>query len=347
MKTTPLIRCALAALLVSAFPNIRARAHDVAAEMADTAKNFLAALTPEQQAKAVYDFKDDERYDWHFIPKPRKGLPVKEMTSEQRVLAYALVSTGLSHRGYFKATTIMSLEQILHDMEAKNPKAERNPELYFITIFGKPGPTGTWGWRVEGHHVSQNFAVADGKIVGETPSFFGTNPAEVREGPRAGLRVLAVEQDLGRQLVKSLDDEQKKTAIISAEAPKDVTTTNLRKVNRETPAGVAYSKMNAEQKAVLVRLIKEFLGNHRPELADADWAAIEKDGLDNVHFAWAGAVEPGQGHYYRVQGQRFLLEFDNTQNDANHIHTVWRDYDNDWGEDLLKKHYEQTPHAAK
>src|SRR5712691_5246526 len=200
-----------------------ALAHSPAEEMAEAANNFLAALGPEQRAKAVFEFKDTQRFDWHFVPKARKGLPLKEMNSPQRLLAHALLSTGLSQRGYMKATTIMSLEQILYDLEDKAP--HRDADLYYITLFGQPGKE-AWGWRVEGHHLSLNFAVEADQVLSVTPSFFGANPAEVQTGPRKGLRALAQEEDLARQLVKSLDAGQRETAIIATDAPRDVITGN-------------------------------------------------------------------------------------------------------------------------
>ena len=338
---------ALLAIAIAAFiPAPPLRAHEVAAEMSGAAIHFLEALTPDQKAKATYDFKDEQRYDWHFIPRPRKGLPFKELAPEQRPLAHALIASGLSHRGYLKAMTIMSLERVLFDLEGVNRKNEREPDLYFITIFGKPGASGTWGWRLEGHHLSLNFAIADGRLVGETPSFFGSNPGEVREGPRAGLRVLGTEEDLGRKLVKSLDETQRKIAIIAAEAPKEVASSNLRKVTPGAPSGVGYGSLNKAQREMLVQVIREFIARHRAELAEEAWGKIVKDGLEKISFAWAGGIEPGQAHYYRVQGPSFLLEYDNTQNNANHVHTVWRDFGNDFGDDLLKQHYEQS-HPAK
>ena len=332
----------LALALAALIPAPHLRAHEVAAEMSGAATQFLEALTPEQKAKATYDFKDEQRYDWHFIPRPRKGLPLKELAPEQRPLAHALLASGLSHRGYLKAMTIMSLERVLFDLEGVNRKNERDPDLYFITIFGKPGTSGAWGWRLEGHHLSLNFAIADGRLIGETPSFFGSNPGEVREGPRAGLRLLAAEEDLGHQLVKSLDEAQKKIAIIAAEAPKEIASSNLRKATPGEPAGVGYGSLGKPQQAMLVQVIREFIARHRAELADEAWGKIVKEGLEKISFAWAGGIEPGQGHYYRVQGPSFLLEYDNTQNNANHVHTVWRDFGNDFGDDLLKKHYEQS-----
>jgi len=310
--------------------------------MADAANYFLASLTPEQKSKATYEFKDEERFDWHFIPKARKGLPFKEMTPPQRLLAHALLNTGLSHRGYMKATTIMSLEQILYEVENKSPT--RDADLYFVTVFGTPG-SANWGWRVEGHHLSLNFALNAEQLLAVTPLFFGSNPAEIKSGPRKGLRVLGGEEDLGRTLVNALDDSQRKVAVITNTAPRDIITGNSRKAKALEPMGIEASKLNADQKQMLVTVLREYLFRSRPEIAEIALKAIQDAGPDKLHFAWAGGVHPGQGHYYRVQGPTFLLEYDNTQDGANHVHSVWRDLQNDFGEDLLRQHYDQVPHA--
>jgi hypothetical protein len=315
--------------------------HPPEEEMAESANNFLAALTPPQKAKAFYDFKDGERFDWHFIPKERKGLPFKEMTPPQRLLGHALLSSGLSQRGYMTATTIMSLEQILYDLENQSPN--RDAELYFVTIFGQPG-SASWGWRVEGHHLSLNFTVADDQVLSVTPSFFGANPVQIPSGPRKGQRTLGVEEDLGRKLVKSLNDEQRGSAIITNVAPRDIITGADRKARFLEPVGIAAANLTPPQQELLLSLIKEYVFRYRAEIADAELKAIQDAGQQKLHFAWAGGLEPGQGHYYRIQGPTFLFEFDNTQDKANHIHSVWRDLKNDFGEDLLRKHYDQTPH---
>lgn len=313
--------------------------------MRQAATNFLAALPDPQRVRVAFPFDSDQRTDWHFIPKERKGLPFKDMSPEQRQLGEALLSSGLGQRGFLKAVTIMSLDQILRDLENNN--AKRDPELYYITIFGTPSPTAPWGWSVEGHHLSVNLTVAGDGAVSSTPAFFGTNPAEVREGPRKGLRVLAQEEDLGRELVKSLDDVQRQAAIFSVDAPKDVITGNSRKVTLvDAPAGIAVGRLNDAQRLTLRKLIEEYLHRHRADLANEEWKKIEAAGLDRIHFGWAGGVEPGQGHYYRIHGPTFLIEYDNTQNNANHVHTVWRDLQNDFGEDLLRRHHEQHPHPA-
>jgi len=320
---------------------LAARAHSPAEEMIGAATNLLAALTPEQRAKAVFEFKNDERFDWHFIPKPRKGLPLKEMSPSQRPLAHALLASGLSQRGFAKAETIMSLEQILYDLEDKSPR--RDAELYYFTIFGTPGKD-PWGWRVEGHHLSLNFSLAGDQVLAVTPSFFGTNPARIPSGPRKGLRVLASEEDLAYELIKSLDAEQRKVALLPTEAPREVITGNARKAKSLEPLGISAAQLTSPQKEVLRNLLKEYVFRYRSEIAESDLKKITDAGDDKIQFAWAGETEPGKGHYYRIQGPTFLMEFDNTQDNANHIHTVWRDLKNDFGEDLLRAHYDNVPH---
>jgi hypothetical protein len=338
----PLLFCGIRTVLLASLVLTGANlAGSPAGEMAQAGKNFFAALTPEQKSKAIFGFKDDERQDWHFIPKPRKGLPLKEMTAPQRALAQALLASGLSQRGFAKAETIMSLEQILYDLESKSPT--RDGELYFVTIFGQPGAD-AWGWRVEGHHLSLNFVVENEKVLAMSPAFFGANPAEILSGPRKGLRTLAVEEDIARALVKSLDAEQRKAAVIATDAPRDIITGASRKVKALEPAGIAAAQMNAAQKQQLNELLKEYAFRYRTETAEEVLKKIQNAGEEKLHFAWAGGLEPGEGHYYRIQSPDFIIEYDNTQDHANHIHSVWRDIANDFGEDLLRAHYDQVPH---
>lgn len=312
--------------------------------MAAAANKFLESLTPEQRAKATFDFKNNERSNWFFIPKVRQGLTIKGMTQPQRALAHTLLRSGLSAQGYDKATNIMGLEPVLKELEGASGAMVRDWELYYFSIFGKPEATGTWGWRVEGHHLSANFTIVKGELFAGTPSFLGSNPAEVRQGPRKGFRVLADDEDLGRALIKALNEEQRKTAIYDATAPKDVITGNKPKVTPLDTAGLAAAKMTKEQLSQLASLVKVYVNRLRGEVAETDLKKIEKAGWERVYFAWAGGLEKGDPHYYRVQGPTFLIEYDNTQNNANHIHAVWRDFDNDFGEDLLRKHYQEVPH---
>lgn len=339
MKASSL--CAL--LLSLTLPLVPLRAHDAGEEMTQAARQLLAALTPEQQARATFEFADAERVNWHFIPRVRKGLPMKEMTPEQRLLTHALLASGLSHRGYGKAVSIMSLEAILAILEKDRAGGPvRDPELYFVSIFGQPGTKAPWGWRLEGHHLALNFTLADGTSTPTvTPSFFGTNPGEVRTGPRAGTRILGVEEDLGRELVKSLDETQRKTAVILAEAPKEIFN-DPKRVDPTKPEGLPHPQLTKPQQTLLARLIKEYLQRHRPDIAAEEWARLEKAGLDTLQFAWAGGLEPGQPHYYRVQSATFVLEYDNTQNDANHVHSIWRNFGRDFGADALGRHVAES-----
>jgi hypothetical protein len=324
-----------ALLLTSAYTRIHS-----ASVMTDAAKALLASLTPQQRAQATFQFQDDERLDWHYIPKPRKGLALRDMTSEQKQLAHALLAAGLSQQGYIKAVSIMSLDEVLKLLEGgKGP--QRDPEGYFFTVFGEPSASGTWGYRVEGHHLSQNFTIVNGKVQG-APSFFGTNPAQILEGQRKGLRVLAREEELGRQLVKSLSADQLKTAVISKDAPKEILTEASRKAALSgQPSGLVASRMNASQRAIFQSLLDEYCENMTDQIDQTREEQIKKAG-DNIYFAWAGGAEPGEGHYYRIQTASFLVEFDDTQDHANHIHSVWRDFNGDFGEDLLKEHYQSS-----
>ena len=313
--------------------------------MTETANRFLAALSSEQRAKATFQFSDDERMNWHFIPKERKGLTLREMSPYQRHLASALLAAGLSQTGYIKAVTIMSLEDVLKALE--NDSGERrNPEKYHFTVFDTPSDTGTWGWRVEGHHLSQNYTVANGQAV-DGPSFFGSNPAEVRQGPRKGLRTLADEDDLGFEVIHALNEPQQKIAIVDPKAYSDILTAASRKAALQgQPSGLPAAKMNARQFDALRALAELYAYNLPDDLAERRMDQINKAGR-NVYFAWAGGIKPGDPHYYRVQTPSFLIELDDTQDNANHIHSVWRDFSGDFGGDLLKAHYESSHQDEK
>lgn len=315
--------------------------------MADAASGFLSTLSKEQKAKAVYETTDPERGNWHFIPKPfegegmRGGLPLKEMRPDQKHLAYALLGTGLSHRGYLTALQIMSLEHVLWELENKD---HRDTEMYYFSIFGKPGSE-AWGWRVEGHHLSMNFTIADGEVVAVTPSFFASNPGKILEGPRKGLRVLAAEEDVARSLVKSLSEEQRAKAVVADKAPKEILTEANSTAESLGDAGIGVKDLDKEQKKALKQLIRVYLNRVRPDVAKAEMNAIQEAGMDKVVFAWAGGFEMGEPHYYRVQGPAFLLEYANTQNNAYHVHAVWRDFDGDFGRDVLRDHYKEQHKA--
>ena len=326
-------------LLASSAP---VRAHEVAEQMAAAANDFLASLEPAQREKCTFALDDEERTNWHYVPVPRKGLSLREMEPDQRLLAHGLLSTGLSHTGYLKAVQIMSLEQILFELENQDPK--RDPQYYLVWIFGKPSAEGTWGWRFEGHHMSLNFTIVKGKLISETPAFWASNPGEVpQDRPRAGLRVLAGEEDLARELVKSLDDAQKAQALIADTAPKDILTKDLPKVDPLADEGIAYSALKPDQQTKLWAVIDEYLGNHRDELAAEERERVKSE-QDAIKFGWAGGLEFGEGHYYFIQGKTFLLEYCNIQNGAMHPHAAWRNFGEDFGIDLLRRHL-QAAHA--
>jgi hypothetical protein len=336
--------------------------------MASAATKFLASLTPEERQKATFAFDSGERTHWHFIPTgpppmfPRNGLTIKEMTGEQRKLAHELLKAGLSQRGYLTATSIMDLESVLGVLEAaersaapppapgappRNAPIVRDPERYFFSVFGTPssGPgKDPWGWRVEGHHVSLHFTVVNGSLVADTPSFFGSNPAEVREGPTKGLRILGAEEDGARALLMALDAPQREKAVIAKAAPGDMLTMANVDIQPLSPAGLTAEAMTLPQRDLLMKLIDVYTGYMAPDLAAARQARLKTAGVEKIGFAWAGEIEKGKKHYYRIQGPTFLVEYDNTQNDGNHIHSVWRDFNGDFGRDLLREHLRSLPH---
>jgi hypothetical protein len=341
--------------------------------MQRTASTFLAALTPEQRARALCPFDDDERFVWHFTPVPRRGIPLKDLTPAQRLLAQALIASGYSPDGAAKAMTIMSLEEVLLAQERERAErairgiaASRNmavgelllregheavwghvrhPDLYFLTIFGEPAPDRTWGWRLEGHHVSLNVTLPAGRLGATTPCFFGANPAEVRRGPRAGLRALAAEESLGRALLDSLDERQRARAVIDPQAPDDILTFNQRRAEPLGDAGLPAADLSPAQLDRLRALVEAYAAAMPREVADHRMDALARTDPADLRFAWAGGALPGERHYYRIQAPAFLIEYDNTQDDANHIHTVWRDFAGDWGLDLLGAHL-SAAHAS-
>ena len=289
------------------------------------------------------DFADhEERTNWHYIPRARRGLSLKDMDAQQRSRAQKLLASGLGVAAAATAKTITELEPILGALEGSRGKFSRDAELYFVSIFGEIGGE-RWGWRFEGHHLSVNYTLIDNRWISSTPLFFGANPAQVLHGEREGLRALAVEEDQARELLYDLDGEQRRQAIISAEAPADILTRNSDYVRGEVqPEGLSAGDMNESQQQALRRLVEVYVQRLPEQLAAAEMANLESMDSAVTHFAWAGGCERRQPHYYRVQGPVFLAEYDNTQNDANHIHAVWRNLINDFGEDLLKTHYQQS-----
>ena len=350
MSRLTTLRLAVAAILITIFTGGAIIASQKsAATMAKAATGFLDSLTPEQTARAAFAFESDERLRWHFIPNemfPRKGLMIKDMNETQRRLAHDLLRSGLSARGYVKVTSIMELEDILKVIETGG-KFARNKEEYLFSIFGTPGATGRWGWRVEGHHISLRFAVADGAMsanLASSPMFLGTNPAEVQEGEKKGLRVLADEEDAARALVMALPAELQKQAIANAVAPGDNLTINKNDIAPLPNQGVLYAAMPAKQQALLMQLIEVYTSTMEADIATERLAKIKAAGPGKIRFAWLGETDKGKKHYYSVQGPTFLIEYDNTQNNGNHIHSVWRDFNGDFGRDILREHLKEIVH---
>jgi hypothetical protein len=323
-----------------------ARMPETARRISDAAARFLGSLSPEQKAKANLPFEGTERYEWSYVPIHRNGLALMEMTGPQVDLALALMDAALSGRGAHQAREIMKLESTLYEWEHiqrfVNPW-NRDVERYYFTVHGDPGGGKPWGFRVGGHHIGIHVTVANGELVSAMPHFFGANPAEVRHGPDRGKRVLAAEEDLARQLLGTLDPSRKGKAVVSPEAPRDILTRNERVARQDlAPRGLAVRDMTDTQRSKLVALVRNYTDRAADDISPKLWRRIESAGLDDVTFGWQGPEEKGKGHYYAVQGPTFLIEYDNTQNGANHIHSVIRDFDHDWGEDLLAAHYRQS-----
>jgi hypothetical protein len=317
-----------------------------ASNMATAANRFLESLTAAQRTEATFALQSDELEKFHFIPTemfPRNGVTIGDMTDEQRARAHDLLSAGLSQRGYLTATTVMSLEGVLRDLE-DGGRFERNPELYFFSVFGTPGMRGAWAWRVEGHHMSLHFTVVDGSAVASSPYFFGSNPAQVRTGPKAGLRALREREEAARALVLALDGSQRSAAIVAEEAPNDIITGADLTIDPLSPVGVKASALNADQRALLLDIIDSYTSIMADDIAAERMAEIRDAGLDDIGFAWAGGTARGAQHYYRVQGPTFLIEYDSTQGGGNHVHSVWRNFTNDFGRDLLREHLRAADH---
>jgi hypothetical protein len=370
--------------------------------MAEAAANLLGSLDQWQRALAAWSFADsEERHRWFYTPTDHGGLPLSAMGPAQQRLTHRLLATGLSHAGYVTVATIIGLENVLDHLEGWTAgfarERGRDPGLYFVRVFGDPAGSDPWSWRFGGHHVSVNHTIIDGEVAGSTPAFLGADPAS---SPLLGphpLRPLAGAEDLGRELVRSLDEAQLAQALLTPVAPTDLVSANrprygqgegdlplplsevwrtpftgelgerIRQVQRQAdreagitpehldavrlgpqPRGLPATRLRTDQRDLLRALLDVYIGRVPDGVADDERAKYADDaGLDELHFAWAGSREPGEGHYYRVQGPRLLAEYDNTQRGANHVHTVWRDPCRDFGDDPLRAHYAQRhPHGA-
>jgi len=328
--------------------------------MVEAATHLLRVLDRPRRQAIQLAFEDQERFRWNYRPDGLEwegrtvwhdGLRLVNMTLDQQRAALSLLDTGLSARGAQRARAIMSLERNLRETERVSGKlvqhAVRDPELYAFAVFGEPGGSAPWSWRAGGHHLGLHFTIVDGDRIAPTPLFFGAHPAEVRHGPDRGRRTLPEEEDMARELLRALDVSQRARAVFSATAPEDIFTDAYRNANPAAiPRGLPFCAMSGDPRERLVRLVRLYVNRASDEIASAEWRKIEAAGLDAITFAWAGPEAPGAGYYYAIKGPTFAIEYDNTQDGANHIHSVWRNFTGDWGEDVLAHHYRESHRTA-
>jgi hypothetical protein len=301
---------------------------------------FLNALDDEQKEQVLLTLDDASREKWHYFPAsmwPRPGITLGALDDHQRALFNVLLQHSLSASGYHKTQRIIELEMVLRELGGD--PGMRDPGAYYIAFYGDPFNDAAWGWSFEGHHLSLNFTVV-GSEVAMAPRFLGANPATIPEGSRKGERALAAEEDLAFALINTLSDVQRAKAVFSDKAPSDIITGNDSEVAPLEDYGITVSELNAEQEKLLTDLLAVYLSIMPTDLAIERMQHLRAEDFSAIRFAWAGSLTPDKPHYFRIQGKTFLIEYDNIQNNANHIHTVWRDFDGDFGRDLLREHYE-------
>jgi hypothetical protein len=328
---------AIGALLLS--PNAGA-AHVDKPGAVEAARSFLASLPAGLRATASFPLDSPERTSWYFVPRDRVGVPLLKLDDPQAELLGPLLATALSPEGLLEARGAMKHENILRRIETDQgiDATRRDPGLYYTSVFGTPGTAKPWGWRFEGHHLSLNVTQLPGQPPVVAPLFIGANPAKVPSGLEAGFRLLGAEEDLGRALITMLPEERRKQAMLSDTAFPEIVTGNDPKVRPLALEGLAAADMKPDEQRALRRIIELYTGRVNPASAKDLLARMDHAGFGKVRFGWAGGIEPGQKHYYRVHGPTLLIEYDNTQNDANHVHTVYRDLERDFGGDVLRQH---------
>jgi hypothetical protein len=302
-------------------------------QMVQAAERFLQVLDHSQKLQATFDYDDPERINWHFIPRDRLGIGLWDLNGAAKDAANELVKTGLTAAGYEKVLQVRSLEEVLYLFEGGEEAArreKRHPHRYYVSIFGNPAAKGLWGWRFEGHHLSLNYSVKDGKIVSSTPEFFGANPGLIDAGPGRSLRVLGKREDLARQILKASPNQQQAKLWISKEAPDDIRGGGVAQPIVDDSKGVAYAEMTPEQQQLLKQLLAEYLAAMPASVVRERMQQINDAGMDSIHFAWWGGSELNEPHHYVVQGKTFIIEYNNTQNSANHVHAIWRNLAGDF-----------------
>jgi hypothetical protein len=335
----PTRRTVLAAATLLPFGGASAQTADAGQRIAEAANRFLAALDTAQRLRTLIAFEADNRLDWHYIPRNRSGLSLGEMQPAQAAAARALFASVLNDEGLKLLDGVRLLEGVLREQQG----SFRDPGRYYVSVFGKPG-TFPWGWRFEGHHLSLNVTLPAAGHVAVTPFFAGAHPATVHDGPNRGFRLLGASEDLARQIMAGLTDVQRRSAIISDRSFGEIVASPQRERDLGQPRGLELGQMDPAQRALVEALMDRFLGTLAPDLVAAQKKRVMDQGIAAFRFAWAGSLTPGQAHYFRVHGPATVIEHDNTQNGANHIHAVWRDLATDFGRDALADHYRRQPH---
>lgn len=312
-----------------------------------TALRVVNSLDSTQRAKAIFLFDDMSRYDWNYLPAsliPRKGVCLKDLDSLQKSNVYTLLKSFLSDKGFIRTQDIMNNEYYLKELEPD--MIHRIPENHYIAFYGTPAKDSVWGWKFSGHHIALNFTIVNNQLA-LTPIFFGVYPAEIKAGQNKGRRIIKDEEDIGFELINMLTNEQKVKAIFQSKAFNDIVTTNAIQVGPLTPVGILAKDLTAQQKNILNKLIVSHLTSMPANIAEMRMKRIVSEDFNQIQFGWAGGLLKGVPHYYRIQGKTFLIEFDNTTHNANHIHIVWRDFNGDFGVDLLNEHYKKNKHHHK
>ena len=312
-----------------------------------SALTCINSLDSIQKTKSVFPFDEMSRYDWNYLPPsliPRKGVCLKDLNSTQKNNIYALLKIFLSDKGFSRTQDIMNNEYYLKELEPNI--IHRIPENHFVAFYGNPGKDSIWGWKFSGHHIALNFTIVNDKLA-YTPIFFGIYPAEIKAGQNKGRRIIKEEEDIGFDLINMLTSEQKLKAIFQLKAFNDIVTSNSSQVGPLAPVGILAKDLTFQQKNILNKLIACYLSSMPTEIAEMRMKRIVSEDFNKIRFGWAGALIIGEPHYYRIQGKTFLIEFDNTTHNANHIHIVWRDFNGDFGVDLLNDHYKKSKHHHK
>lgn len=324
----------LCSLLLFPAANPAAQANDdTGLKMSAAAAEFLSTLSDEHRELATFDFDDPERLNWHFIPRERKGLGLWDIDGKALTAGEAFVATGLTAAGYHKVLEVRSLEEVLYLFEGGDEasrRLKRHPHRYYISVFGDPSGDGVWGWRFEGHHLSLNYTVKQGQILSSTPEFFGANPGVIDAGPGRQLRVLGRREELARSILKSAPAGQQEKILIDDTAPHDIRGAGAAQAESGEPAGVAFRDMSTKQQSLMKELIGEYLAAMPASVVRRRTKEIDEAGMDNIYFGWWGGSELNEPHHYVVQGPTFIIEYNNTQNQANHVHSIWRNLGGDF-----------------